>query len=527
MKKSWLRRFFFTTDSRGADKLSWRVPVLGGVLAILGIYIAIHSGGPLASMLTGAPDKKAYEGTHQLIQRQETDESLKRGVSTDILDQEHRQTQIAKDNASNARPDTNIDPRLETEQKANDERNNAADIPDRLQNVLNESKKKAEAPPAPVTTATEIDTSEDDWVPSYMRKENAKNGSNSGGGSAQGGAIVLPTPKDSPDTVAANQPPKPKDTSGMFDPSEGPQNILPMGTFIACDLDQDVRSDSLSSYVWCTVVIDSTFRRQLQLPLGLARARGKVATQPVGDKVDIAFDVLQFSDGTEVPISGNAYTPFDLSAPDRFKERGIIGVLHTPPLYIELEGDLLAGIQGGLGGSGSTSTVNSTFGSFSTTSNKSFLQGAGDSVASRLLDHADKMLATYQPYVTLEKGQPFFIQLDNDVDLNKRAVNGFATAQEKARLAKIGELNALNVPGAQIANMVGGGNAGSTSTVPGDARYVAPVATYQAQTTTQNQTPNYAAMGNNIQYAPPYPASTVQTTTATGNPHVVVGPANQ
>ena len=248
-------------------------------------------------------------------------------------------------------------------------------------------------------------------------------------------------------------------TGKSFNPSKNFQNMLPLGTFIPCILEGDVITTDLSSHVWATVALDVTFRRQLQLPKGLVRARGNTATEPVHDMVDIHFDTLVFSDGTELPISGYAYAALDPRYPNRYKIRGIPGELIKPPLYLKLQALLYSAAIG------ASEAYVQNFINENTETNSSFttvpvinpstgqvteqiqqnqrppvnqnigatigLSAAQSSVA-ELLEMAKKDLEKFRPYAMVEKGTPIYIQLDNTIDLSKRAINGVAIAAAEA-----------------------------------------------------------------------------------------------
>lgn len=258
------------------------------------------------------------------------------------------------------------------------------------------------------------------------------------------------------------------------------QNILPLGTFVPCILEGDIITSDLSNHVWATVALDVTFRRQLQLPKGLVRARGSTATQPVQDVVDVHFDTLIFSDGTELPISGYAYSALDPRYPNRFKTRGIPGYLIKPPLYLKLQALLYSAAIGASDAyvqnyinentqqdeSWTTvPVVNPTTGTITQqvqqTSSPPVNTNIGTTIGltaaqntmGELLDMAKQDLEKYKPYVTVEKGTPFYVQIDQTVDISERKINGVAIA--------------LALEAAQTKNSA----QKQTVYAPGDARY--------------------------------------------------------
>ena len=199
--------------------------------------------------------------------------------------------------------------------------------------------------PEPMPTPVPVETTQGTAGPKkYMTMEERlklEGREGQGGAARTDGAKEFPLPekvvKEQQTTTNSANPASSKEWGKIA-------NILPMGTFIPCVLESDVVTTDLSSHIWATVVLDVTFRRQLQLPKGLVRLRGKTATEPVQNMVDIHFDVMLFSDGTELPISGFAYAAFDPRYPNRFKVRGVPGEMVVPPYYVELKRLLAAGL---------------------------------------------------------------------------------------------------------------------------------------------------------------------------------------
>jgi len=236
-------------------------------------------------------------------------------------------------------------------------------------------------------------------------------------------------------------------------------NLLPMGTFIPCVLESDVVTSDLTSHVWATVVLDVTFRRQMQLPKGLVKLRGKTASEPVQNMVDIYFDVMLFSDGTELPIEGFAYAAFDPRYPTRFKVRGVPGEMIVPPMYVKLQslvysaalGASDAYIQNYINENTSTPstfttvpTINPVTGQVTSVIQQQQGQpvnnaigetvalSAGQSALEDLVKKAKEDLEKYRPYVIVEKGTPIFVQIDKTIDVSKRQINGVEIAKALA-----------------------------------------------------------------------------------------------
>ena len=284
----------------------------------------------------------------------------------------------------------------------------------------------------------------------------------------------------------------------MTEKDEKMKNLLPMGTFIACILESDVITTDLNSHVWATVVLDVTFRRQMQLPKGLVRLRGRTAAEPVQNMVDIHFDVMLFSDGTELPINGFAYATFDPRYPNRFKVRGVPGEMIVPPLYVKLQGLVYAAALGASDAyiqnyinenttqpntfrtqpvidpvTGQTSTVISESVGNPVNSNigGTVALSAGQGALEEWVTEAKTDLEKYRPYVVIQKGTPVFVQLDETVDVSKRKVNGVAIAQAEAmamggtRTGTFGTGQAFHPADARARYSGGGGD--GTAGIPG------------------------------------------------------------
>jgi hypothetical protein len=277
------------------------------------------------------------------------------------------------------------------------------------------------------------------------------------------------------------------------------KNILPLGTFIPCVLESDIVTTDLQSTVWATVVLDVTFRRQLQLPKGLVRLRGKTASEPVQNMVDIYFDAMLFSDGTELPIEAFAYAAFDPRYPNRFKIRGVPGEMIVPPLYVKLQGLVYSAalgasdayIQNYINENTTTPTsfqtvptVNPITGQVETVIQEqqgapvnnniggTVALSAGQAALTEWVEEAKQDLEKYRPYVVVEKGTPIFVQLEATVDVSKRAVNGVAKAQAEAMAnggMRMGGINPAEnfAPGDARAKYTGSADTGSTG-IQGD-----------------------------------------------------------
>lgn len=293
-------------------------------------------------------------------------------------------------------------------------------------------------------------------------------GGGGGGGGSKGKAIDFPEPKNGADkTETKVQGPDEK----AWGKEKRLKNFLPMGTFIPCVLDGDIVTSTLTSSVWANVVIDVTFRRQLQLPKGLVKIRGTTAIEPTQDVVDVVFDTMLFSDGTELPISGFAYAAFDPRYPHRFRTRGIPGEIIVPPMWIKFQSLVLAAALGASDAyiqnyiaenSNSSSTwtpISVPNGTNGTTTTWAQTQGnqvnnqiwptigltAAQGALTLLVNDISKDAEKYKPYLIVDKGTPFFIQLESTVDIDSRRINGYAISKDEELKRNI-ELAKQGVP---------------------------------------------------------------------------------
>lgn len=300
------------------------------------------------------------------------------------------------------------------------------------------------------------------WVPFSVRKERGQVKETRAGGSnsqtIQG--VAKTAEEEEPPPVTPQQDMQQQVLSNYqesinFDKNGGDQNFLPLGTYIPAILLEDIITTDLQQYVTVSVAQDVTFRKRLQLPKGAVSLRGRVAAEPVQNVVDIHFDVMIFADGTELPCSGVAYSALDIRYPDRFRTRGVPGEIVTPPLYVKAKALYYTALAGGLE-SYLEDTQNQTpisngrgdivinpppdsgnFQEFFGERNPRYVEralarGTADTV-NLIKDDLQADLEKYRPYLKIEKGTPFFIQLEQTVNLDARTVNGLAKAQERER----------------------------------------------------------------------------------------------
>lgn len=330
----------------------------------------------------------------------------------------------------------------------------------------------ATPPPAPQVDTSKTTTTRYRTLSERLAAEGIKTGGGDGGGGKGGGKSI----DFAPPTNGANKTPIDPlaAADGMKENSTAMKSFLPLGTFIPCVLDGDIVTSTLTSNVWANVVIDVTFRRQLQLPKGLVKLRGKTAMEPTQDVVDIVFDTMVFSDGTELPISGFAYAAFDPRYPHRFRTRGVPGEIIVPPMWIKFQSLILSAalgasdayIQNYIAENTTTPStwtsipVTTTTGNTTTTTtqmvqnqgqavNGQIAATVGLSAAQQALTQLVTMITAdaekYKPYLIVEKGTPLFVQLDATVDVGTRRLNGFAISKD-AEMRKNIELSKQGVP---------------------------------------------------------------------------------
>lgn len=357
--------------------------------------------------------------------------------------------------------------------------------------------------PAPSADKEKIERPKYKTLAERLAEVGGKSGGKPSAGGTSGKSLDFARPKNGADAtplMTTNTPTGDK-TPGAV------RNFLPLGTFIPCVLDGDIVTSDLASHVWANVVIDVTFRRQLQLPKGLVKLRGKTALEPTQDVVDVMFDTMVFSDGTELPIMGFAYAAFDPRYPHRFRTRGIPGEIIVPPMWVKLQSLILSAalgasdayIQNYINENTSTPStwvnqpvINPTTGQVTTQMVQQQGQpvnnqigatiglSAAQSALEDLVQTVQRDAEKYKPYLIVEKGTPFFIQLDSTVNIDSRRVNGYALFKEEEMRRNI-ELAKQGVPMPDTKEVY----------PPGDAR-----AKYSGLAGSQSNQPEMAALQN-------------------------------
>ena len=473
----------FVKNGEGKRTLGPLIYLMGALAVAAPLVLFFNMGGsPLFKQ------GQASEEGPSPFQTAESDRSQANDMSNTSLSEMEREIQIAEEQGSNLRGEE-LEQRKEAIREKYEERNdkdrNAAariDFTDRLKDFV-----KPETQEAPAETPQDPEQPAKQGYMTFAERLAAQG--NSDGGSSGSGSKILVFQQGSEafksDPSQTGNPNNPGEAGSTATEANSPANMLPLGTFIPVTLDQDVISTDLQATVWATVATDVTFRRQLQIPLGLAKLRGRTATQPVQNLLDIVFDVMVFSDGSELPIQGFAYSAFDIRYPDRFQVRGVPGELVTPPMYTKLLSLILAAgtgasdayIQNYLNENTSTSSTFTTVpqidpntGQVTNTLQQtqgqpvnsqigaSIALGAAQSGAEELAAMLQKDLDKYQPYVKIQKGYPLFVQLESTVNIAERQSNGFAIkAEEEANSKAKGDQTARS---------------GDPDTYPpGDARY--------------------------------------------------------
>lgn len=205
---------------------------------------------------------------------------------------------------------------------------------------------------------------------------------------------------------------------------------------------------------------DVVHRNRVQLPRG-AMFIGTTGGVRNLDMVDVKFDLLQFPDGTQVPVSAQAYSAYSPEYPDNFGMRGVPGEYEAPPAYAKIAPIILSAVQGytksnfdRLAGGGVRISSDATLST--STSDRDRVYGAASQVSDKLVAMVMEDLARYQPRVRVRLGSPLIIKLDQYVDLSQRAFNGAADPFKTP--AKSGLAGELQTPGAKTAVVPGAGS---------------------------------------------------------------------
>jgi hypothetical protein len=259
-----------------------------------------------------------------------------------------------------------------------------------------------------------------------------------------------------------------------WDDSDELPNFLPLHVApIPCVLVDNIKTGALKQRVRALICQDVIYAYRVQLRAYSAMLLGEVASEPIGDTLDIHFDTMVFADGSELPISGTAYSPEDPRYPGEGNHRGVHGTLVTPPLYTKILSWLGNAAESGLQqyladsqnlqpsygygaannsqfpsgaqtGTTTTTTVTdpktgkqtvTTTQDFSAPNNLNpnyrsrIAVAAGSSAASQLNQELQSTLQKYKPYVTVDRGYPVWVDLDQTINISARRRNGVLHAQ--------------------------------------------------------------------------------------------------
>lgn len=452
--------FWVSKNSEGKPGIGFGVIFLVGAFIVAGAYLFMTGTPGIAS--NQAPTQ-AKEGSP--IQRSETKLTSQEEIPAELARARDREKQIAREQSGFLRPED-----LEKRQQEIDEKYQRLAEAQRKSGALRSSERltqfdQPDATPTPTQEKVATAPTYEGYLTLDERLQ-AEGKTIQGDGAGQtSSAITLQPGRIKPPSRTTDSIGNPGDTTQITNtgPGEKPvnnSNLLPTGTWIPCTLDQDVISTDLRSQIWVTVVQDVTFRRQLQIPQQLVKLRGTAAVEPVQNLLDIQFDLAVFADGTELPLSGNAYSAFDIRYPNRFRVRGIVGKLNVPPLFIQLK-NLVYSVAGGVSQAvaqnytqGQTqqqqnfqgnSNVNPLTGQITggetqgTTSNPRnqniagtlLAEGGANAFETYTQTEIAKDLERYRPYVEIQKGTPLWVQLDSGLNLDARQLNGLNIAREE------------------------------------------------------------------------------------------------
>jgi hypothetical protein len=290
-----------------------------------------------------------------------------------------------------------------------------------------------------------------------------------GGNNLSASPTPSPTPQSTQQTAKEEYRKSVDWGAGDDVPNFIPQHVCP----IPCILEDNIKTGALKQRVRALICQDVIYAYRIQLRAYSAMLVGEVASEPIGDTLDIHFDTIIFADGAELPISGTAYSPEDPRYPGEGNHRGVHGRLVTPPLYTKILSWLGNAAENGLqqylndsqeqqpsygygaannsqfpsgaqtGTTTTTTVTDPTTGKQTVTQTQNFSApnnlnpnyrariavAAGSSAASQLNQELQNTLQKYKPYVTVDRGYPVWVDLDQTINIGARRINGVMHAQ--------------------------------------------------------------------------------------------------
>lgn len=448
--------------------------VLALLLIFLGfIYFAQSGSNGNARLYKTDPPPKAEPGAYRQQNQQLIRDVYNEGADSQTIDQKNKALAALKEQQGTSNPDANhaaekaITEQFNKDRQAKlDQQRKVSDFEERLKKFMEKPHTEAEIQQFKQENAPPADSSGWKTIAELIAEKQLSPKSTT---SMSGEKFTTPAPNATPVSTqnsAANEYKKTLD----WDTDNGIPNFIPLHAVkIPCILLDNIKTNQLKQHINVAVCQDVVFAHRIQMRAYTAVITGEVAATPVGDTLDIHFDTIVFSDGTELPISGTAYSPEDPRYPGQAGYRGIHGTLVTPPLYTQILSFLgnaaTAGMQQYLNSSqtqnsiygygstqqfpngqqGSTSTTTTVTNGNQTTTTESTQYSplnslnpnwkaqvgvaTAESATNQLNQALQEKMQEYKPYVFVRAGTPIWIDLDQTINLNARRLNGVLHAQ--------------------------------------------------------------------------------------------------
>ena len=453
-------------------------PKITFVLAILliffgFIYFAQTGRNGNASLFKQTPPQKDEPGAYHSQNQQLIREVYNQGADNQTIQERNSALEALKNQQGNSNPEANraaekaINQQFDKERTDKlDQQRKVSDFEERLKTFMQKPHTEAEIQQFKAENAPPPDTNTG-WktIAELIAEKQLQPKSTT---TMSGEKIHSPTQPSTPQpqNTAATEYKKALD----WDNSDNIPNFLPLHAVkIPCILLDNIKTNQLKQRVTAAICQDVVFAHRIQLRAYSGVIVGEVASNPVGDTLDIHFDTIVFADGTELPISGTAYSPEDPRYPGQAGFRGLHGKLVTPPLYTYILSFLgnaaTAGAQqylnssqnsGNFYGYGSTNqfpngsqnstttTTTVTNGNETTTTqttkysplnslNPNWKAQVGVATAqsgiAQLNQALQDQMEQYKPYVEVRAGTPVWIDLDQTININARRLNGVIHAQ--------------------------------------------------------------------------------------------------
>ena len=469
-----------TPDSKRL-KFTWIFFLVG--LGTLYLYLAQSGKNGNSSLLVKQPPPKAQPGAYNPNNQELLRQVYTEGADANQIQQKRVALETEKIQEGKANPDANretekqIDDNFDQARQANAaQQSKVSDFDQRLKRFMEQPRTAQEIQQFKQQTEP-VPTPDNNWktIAQLIAEKQMSPKATIAMTSAAISNSPQPTPTPNPTPLTPQAAAQQEYKKAIdWDESDDIPNFLPLHVApIPCVLVDNIKTGQLKQRVRTLICQDVVFAYRIQLRAYSAMLLGEVASEPVGDTLDIHFDTMVFADGSELPISGTAYSAEDPRYPGEGNHRGIHGTLVTPPLYTQILSWLgnaaEAGLQqyladsqnlqpsygygaannsqfpsGAQTGTTTTTTVTDpTTGKQTVTTTQNFSApnnlnpnyrsriavAAGSSAASQLNDELQAQLQKYKPYVTVDRGYPLWVDLDQTININARRLNGVMHAQ--------------------------------------------------------------------------------------------------